>query len=133
MRRFIMALLLGTLITTPGCAFVQKVVGVNGSPTSPASLLAYVSDIRWSLVAAHNANWLTDADFKLGNDALDAASAAIQKNLDGAQYSIQQVLKDLVVKLPADSRLLPYFDWFIKALGGNVTGTAGVRSIVWGQ
>ena len=116
-RRFLLCSFVLSLSILPACATLKAVLGVQGSPTSVASLQSYVSDVRWSLVMAHDQNWLNDADFTLGSDILNAIDAALARDAVQGKIAAQRLLSDFMTRLPPDSKLIPYFNWFVLALG----------------
>jgi hypothetical protein len=75
-----------------------------------------LSDMRFGVAEACAVEWLTPDACTYFNDTLNIADALVVQNVPNAGSAVRQTLADAEAKLPATSRLRPYFDVMITLL-----------------
>ncbi len=105
MKQFLLTLFVIT--TFSGCALVTK---IKSQPTTSQQVLTVLSDAQWGISAAHDQQWLTDAEYVYVEEGVTGAVDAVLAAPSGYAAVAKAVLVDVERDLPADSRLRPYID-----------------------
>ncbi len=105
MRQIALGLLVAFSLS--GCALVNK---IKTQPTTSAAVLVILSDAQWGISAAHDQQWLTDAEYTYVEEGLAGAVDAVNAAPSGYAAVAKAVLTSLEAALPTDSRLRPYVD-----------------------